>query len=127
MSMLMSTSLLLSLSLLPVLPSRDGCNESVINIRDFLLPVAVKADRKGEIESIIFHVSTDRGRTWSKAGTISPSDEGLPFHAKDDGDYWFTLQVVDKRGEKWPATVAEKGAPVSKVRVATRYKMPYAD
>ena len=139
--------LLLSLSFLPwpAAPDENSVvshsqNDCTINFRDFLQPLHWKEDRKAEAKTIFVHVSTDRGRTWRKAGEVSPDNDGLPFHAKEDGDHWFTFQVVDKDGRKWPTKVAEKGSQVMKVRVDTRkqvasakmsdpasYKMPYAD
>jgi hypothetical protein len=139
--------LLLSLICLPWPAARDtnnvvshSQNDCTINFRDFLLPINCEADRKEEVKTVIFHVSTDRGRTWRKAGEVSPDDDGLPFHAKEDGEYWFTLQVADKDGKKWPTKVTATGAQVMKVSVDTRkqvasakmsdpanYKMPYAD
>jgi hypothetical protein len=139
--------LLLGLSFVPFPALLDGGrvvrhakDDYTIHCRDFLLPFNWEEGRKDQIKSVILSVSTDRGRTWGRAGEATADVEGLPFHAKEDGDYWFTLQVVGKDGTTAPAEAGGDGAQVVKVRVDTRgaatsakapdpmtCKMPYAD
>ena len=100
----------------PIAASDD--KSLTVPYRDFLLPLTLCSSARGsEIKSIILHVSTDRGRTWKKVGTIGPDEKGWEFHATSDGDHWFTLQVVQYDGVLKPKRIPEEGATVMKVRI----------
>jgi hypothetical protein len=74
--------------------------------REFLIPFRVDPGRGDEINEVRLYVSRDRGKTWVKAGTQSPSSDGFPFTAPEDGLYWFSVQMVTSDGRPHPADTA---------------------
>jgi hypothetical protein len=108
--------------------ARRDSIEYTIETHAFLLPIRIAPGRKDEIQSISLYLAADGGRSWSKIATIGLDEEGFPFRAQEDGVYLFALQLVDKKGVKYPDKVGKDGTLVTKVRVDTRHdKMTYAD
>lgn len=70
--------------------------------REFLIPIKVDAARKHEIRQLILLASPDQGKTWNQHGTAEPDKDGFPFTAPSDGLYYFTICIVDQKGNKEP-------------------------
>ncbi|MEM7810736.1 MAG: hypothetical protein AAF532_04585 [Planctomycetota bacterium] len=69
-------------------------------------------DRLGAVEIRLF-VSADRGRSWSLAATAEPGERRFPYEAPGDGEYWFAVRTIDRRGEAHPAgPIKEAGLKV---------------
>jgi hypothetical protein len=57
--------------------------------------------RLGAREIRLF-VSEDRGQQWQHVQTVTPQAGRFDFRAAGDGEFWFTVQTVDRNGELHP-------------------------
>ena len=39
---------------------------------------------------------------WAKLQEAEPNVQGFRFHAPEDGEYWFALRHLDRKGQPWP-------------------------
>jgi hypothetical protein len=74
----------------------------VTSARALSLPISIRPDQRNALRQVYLFVSTDRGRTWEKAGTIPPTSNAFQFNAPADGLYWFQVQVEKLDGELEP-------------------------
>jgi hypothetical protein len=82
---------------------------------EFAIPFSVEdlaqgPDRPTQVQ---LFVSADRGQNWMLQAMARPEDGSFTFRAPYDGEFWFLLRTVDKRGKVWP-----EGAPQAEMRVA---------
>ena len=71
----------------------------------FLIPVSLQPDKVAELQGVLLYVSTTRGKSWDLHGRIRPGEEGFHYLAKSDGVYWFTVAVLDKKGNQEPRDI----------------------
>jgi hypothetical protein len=64
----------------------------------FQPPATQPADADAAIERILLQVSKDLGGTWTPAGETAPTAAALTYTAEADGEYWFRLRAVDRKG-----------------------------
>lgn len=64
----------------------------------FRLPKSQDPDTDAAPQRIVLHVSKDLGGTWQQAGEAAPSQGSLTYTAADDGEYWFRLRAIDRKG-----------------------------
>jgi hypothetical protein len=62
----------------------------------FRLPTAQDADAAPQ--RVVMSVSKDLGGTWEAAGEVAPSAGTFTYQAGADGEYWFRLRAVDRKG-----------------------------
>jgi hypothetical protein len=62
----------------------------------FRLPAAKDADAAPQ--RVVMSVSKDLGGTWEPAGEVAPSAGTFTYQAGSDGEYWFRLRSVDRKG-----------------------------
>lgn len=62
----------------------------------FRLPAAKDADAAPQ--RVVMSVSKDLGVTWEPAGEVAPSAGTFTFQAGADGEYWFRLRSIDRKG-----------------------------
>ncbi len=105
------------LSLLVALPAVAE-PEDVFRIesRKFEFPVRVDPNRKDEIKEIQLYVSWDRGKSWEKVKSFGPDTTAVLFEAKRDGEAWFTLRIIDVKGQAEPEDVKNM-KPAQKVLI----------
>lgn len=85
----------------------------------FEIPIKVDPARRGDILTIELYISNDQGKTWSQRGSVPPDTPAFPFIAQADGNYWFSIVVVDKNNRKEPPDIYT--APVGmKILIDTR-------
>lgn len=82
----------------------------------FLLPVAMDERTRKGLSRVLVLMSTDMGRTWKVAFDEPPHVDHFRFEVPRSGEYWFSLQTIDKTGRKVPADVARE-APGMRVIV----------
>lgn len=71
--------------------------------RRFRIPFAVAEADRERVREVQLLVSDDLGRTWSRAGVAAPDERAFPaFTAPADGEYWFAVRTVDRRGQLFP-------------------------
>jgi hypothetical protein len=89
-----------------------------INQRGLRIPIRVDPSRRAEIKELILFTSNDLGRSWSEYSVASPDQDAFAFYAPNDGIYWFSVCVVDQRGNREPADIY-KVQPSQKILVDT--------
>jgi len=62
----------------------------------FRLPAAQDADAAPQ--RVVMSVSKDLGGTWESAGEVAPSAGTFTYQAGVDGEYWFRLRAIDRKG-----------------------------
>ena len=62
----------------------------------FRLPTSNDADATPQ--RVVMSVSKDLGGTWESAGEVAPSAGTFTYQAGADGEYWFRLRAVDRKG-----------------------------
>jgi hypothetical protein len=62
----------------------------------FRLPAAQDADAAPQ--RVVMSVSKDLGGTWESAGEVAPSAGTFTYQAGADGEYWFRLRAIDRKG-----------------------------
>jgi hypothetical protein len=62
----------------------------------FRLPASQDADAAAQ--RVMMSVSKDLGVTWEPAGEVAPSAGSFSYQAGADGEYWFRLRAVDRKG-----------------------------
>src|SRR5262249_22483555 len=71
----------------------------------FEIPIKVDPARRAEIRELQLYCSNDHGNTWIQVGAATPEHTGFPFTAQVDGEYWFTVVVVDQQNRRDPPNV----------------------
>jgi hypothetical protein len=92
-----------------------------IMARHFALPLQIDTEKREGIERVLFYVSEDRGKTWTRTGDYKVTDDHVKFTASKDGLYWFALQVEYSDGKKQPSEATDL-TPGMKVYVNTERK-----
>jgi uncharacterized protein (DUF736 family) len=64
----------------------------------FRLPESKDPDADAAPQRVILNVSRDLGATWAAAGETSPTAGSFTFTGDVDGEYWFRLRAIDKKG-----------------------------
>ncbi len=85
----------------------------------FRIPIDLAAEERQGVSAIRLFVSEDQGRTWVRHSDGDPAMEVVTFRANQDGEYWFTIALVDRNGVQAPADV-QTVEPGLKVLVDTR-------
>lgn len=83
----------------------------------FAIPLQIEADP--EIAEVRLYASSDQGKTWRVEKRVMPPVAGFDFHGQGDGEYWFLVRTLDRRGQESPA-----GAMVPELRVVVDSKPP---
>jgi hypothetical protein len=97
----------------PALVPPDGF---VCTTRSFRIPFRMDQDRVNDIKEVVLFCSADQGKTWLEAARATPHQSSFEYHAPADGDYWFTVVVVDREGRRDVET-SQQTTPGLKVRV----------
>jgi hypothetical protein len=64
----------------------------------FRLPQGRDPDADATAERVMLQVSKDLGGSWLPAGEAAPSATSFSYTADVDGEYWFRLRTVDRKG-----------------------------
>jgi hypothetical protein len=64
----------------------------------FRIPKSDDPDADAAPQTVVLNVSTDLGATWQPAGEAAPSATSFTYRAETDGEYWFRLRAVDRKG-----------------------------
>jgi hypothetical protein len=64
----------------------------------FRLPKSQDPDADATPQRVVLEVSKDLGGTWSAAGESSPTAGSFTYTADVDGEYWFRLRAIDRKG-----------------------------
>lgn len=66
--------------------------------RDFGIPFELAADSR-DASQVHLYVSADGGRDWKLYQRQTPNAKGFQFQAPSDGEFWFAVRTVDRRGQ----------------------------
>jgi hypothetical protein len=64
----------------------------------FRIPKSDDPDADAAAQKVVLNVSTDLGISWQTAGEAAPTATSFTYRAETDGEYWFRLRAVDKKG-----------------------------
>lgn len=64
----------------------------------FRLPSSQDPNDDASPQRVVLNVSKDLGATWSAAGETAPTAGSFTYTADVDGEYWFRLRAIDKKG-----------------------------
>ncbi len=81
----------------PGLPPVTRTNQRTFAI-PFRLPKSQDPDADATAQRVVLNVSKDLGATWSTAGEAAPTAGSFTYTADVDGEYWFRLRAVDRKG-----------------------------
>jgi hypothetical protein len=81
----------------PGLPPVTRTNQRTFAI-PFRLPKSQDPDADATPQRVVLNVSKDLGATWSTAGEAAPTAGSFTYAADVDGEYWFRLRAVDRKG-----------------------------
>lgn len=101
----------------PFAQSNDTVGEVLTvatKLKGFSIPFQMRqpqTDTSQFIEAQLY-LSTDRGRTWQFYGKQSTDENEFPFTAEGDGEYWFSIKVLNRDRQLVPA-----GDPVPELKV----------
>jgi len=68
--------------------------------RTFSIPFRLPAPKDADAapQRVVMSVSKDLGGTWEPAGEVAPNAGSFTYQANADGEYWFQLRAVDRKG-----------------------------
>jgi hypothetical protein len=68
--------------------------------RTFSIPFRLPATQDADAapQRVIMSVSKDLGGSWEAAGEVAPSVGTFTYQAGADGEYWFRLRAIDRKG-----------------------------
>jgi hypothetical protein len=79
--------------------------------RAFVIPFELDAPQEASLApvEVRLFVSRDHGANWELADRANPKALRFNFRAPSDGEYWFSLQTVDRQGRSHPAGETRAG------------------
>lgn len=72
--------------------------------RNIKLPIKYEKDRR-TIRHVYLYVARNGENTWHQEGFVTPDKDSFVYVAKEDGLYWFKMQIVDLKGNADPANL----------------------
>lgn len=76
-----------------------------MNQRGFQIPIRIKPESRSSIKEVVLFVSTNQGKSWEERARTTPDKEHFEFRALEDGVYWFSVAVVDMKGQQTPPDI----------------------
>ncbi|MFM1995780.1 MAG: hypothetical protein RLZZ111_167 [Planctomycetota bacterium] len=64
----------------------------------FRIPKSEDPDTDAAAQRVVLNVSTDLGVNWQSAGEAAATATSFTYRAENDGEYWFRLRAIDKKG-----------------------------
>lgn len=73
--------------------------------RLFFIPYQANTDSRllNPISKVQLLVSRTGANDWATLQEAEPNVQGFSYHAPEDGEYWFALRHLDRRGQPWPS------------------------
>src|SRR5262245_56093958 len=93
-----------TLTLACLLLAAGDPSSDVVPMRDraFDIPIRLDPARKAEIRELQLSVSIDQGKSWHVVAVATPDQSVFGYQAPNDGEYWFSISVVDQQGRRDP-------------------------
>lgn len=64
----------------------------------FRLPKSQDPDATATADRVVLQVSKDLGTSWEPAGETAPTTGSFTYTTTVDGEYWFRLRAIDRKG-----------------------------
>ena len=74
----------------------------------FYLPVKIDDRMRASLREVQLYSKDDPNKSWVLRERASPSQTYFTFRAPHDGEYWFTVVIVDKTGRPVPADIRKE-------------------
>jgi hypothetical protein len=95
-----------TLALILLLATTPGVGDTFpMKERSLRIPIKVDPARRSQIKELRLFSSSDQGKTWQQVAVAHPDDSGFPFNAPTDGEYWFSVVVIDMQGRSDPENI----------------------
>lgn len=110
------------LAALPMGVDLDATQDGVVYSpqRAFRIPLDVTKEERAGLSAVRLYVSDDKGATWVRHSDGSPDSEVITFRAKRDGEFWFSIALVDKEKRQTPEDIGAAGAGLKVVVDTTK-------
>lgn len=96
----------LTLAWLLLAPAATPPDVIHINKLNFKIPIHITDPaRKAEIKELRLFVSEDQGATWKQTDVATPDKDGFQYYARSDGQYWFSVQILDPQDKLQPPDI----------------------
>ncbi len=107
LGMVVASVVLLGLAAVPALGAQGSSTTGEAPLiywkqRSFKIPFNLSAAQKSRIKEVILLVSQDRGESWKGVSRTDADHNVFSFRAKQDGEYWFTVQTRTTDGKVSP-------------------------
>jgi hypothetical protein len=86
--------------------------------RNLRIPIKVDPARRGDIQQLTLFSSSDQGKSWHQESVANPDADSFAFFAPQDGTYWFSVVVTDKKGNQEPRDIYQV-PPSQKILIDT--------
>lgn len=73
--------------------------------RAFRIPLELTREERDQMKAVRLFVSENRGESWTQHADGPPGADVITFRAKKDGEFWFTIAVIDAEGRQNPPNV----------------------
>src|SRR5205085_2439084 len=74
--------------------------------REFVIPFIVDRGRD-RIKEVRLYLSWDKGKTWERIATVKKDQSSISVKMKRDGEAWFAMRTIDKKGIAEPKDLGE--------------------
>jgi hypothetical protein len=109
---------MLTMALLMVAAGQAPTDLVPLNQQNFEIPIRIDQARRAEIKELLLFTSRNQGQTWEQVAVAGPDKNAFTYFAPADGVYWFSVQVVDRQGNREPPDIY-KATPGQKVVIDT--------
>lgn len=74
----------------------------------FKLPLQIEEKDRGNLREVQLYVKNGPREPWSCKESMPPTQSYFTYRVQEDGEYWFSVVMVDKNGKMTPADVSKE-------------------
>ena len=100
-------------------PGQVTSDLTAINQREIQIPITFDAARKKEIRELLLFMTRSQSERWEVAARETADKDFFTYKASEDGIYWFSMMIVDKKGGKDPEDI-NAAPPGLKILIDTK-------
>src|SRR5262249_28369846 len=80
----------------------------IVNDRKFKIPFDIDPANPNRIQYLILMASMDEGESWRECARAMPGEKNwFTFQAPADGEYWLSVDYVDREGKRTQGSRAQ--------------------
>ncbi len=91
------------------LPEETRAPRNYLNENTIRLPIVINAGQRGLLKEIHLYVKESAAAPWVLREKVDISRDAFKFKAPRDGEYWFAMVTVDRKGRSVPENVQREG------------------